>query len=312
MGDAVTSNTETNIDVTYDASRKLNFVVTAAGGLNSVTSDSTLSGDGTAGNPLELADGAVTEPKLASDAVTEPKLAVGNAPQDTQVLSWDATNSRLLWKDDETTPGGTGLTSVSHDTAFGGAGTATDPLTLDETGAAFPVIPLDKGGSGATDAAGARTAFGLGTAAVLDTGIADGEIPILGTGGELAVSTLGAGGATGQVLTRTGTGQAWEDSGAGYTDADVDARLVDRLTNLVRRGTSFADRFLFIDDQQPGVLGMTQGGDIRGYSTANWAQPGSSDTIPRRRSPRPARTGRSSRARRPGRRGKTRRAWAAV
>ena len=40
---------------------------------------------------------------IADSSITEPKLAAHNTPTDDQVLAWDATNSRLYWKDDQDT-----------------------------------------------------------------------------------------------------------------------------------------------------------------------------------------------------------------
>ena len=45
------------------------------GGLSAVTSDATLDGDGTTGDPLGVADGGVGTTQLADDAVTQAKLA---------------------------------------------------------------------------------------------------------------------------------------------------------------------------------------------------------------------------------------------
>ena len=59
---------------------------------------------------------------------------------------------------------GSGLVSVAHDTAFTGDGTSTNPIALAIAGAAFPVIPVAKGGTGGTDAGTARTGIGLATA----------------------------------------------------------------------------------------------------------------------------------------------------
>ena len=168
-----------------------------------------------------------------------------------------------------------GLTTVSHDTAFTGTGTSGSPLALAVAGADFPTITIAKGGTGAVTAAAARTAL-----RGLTIGSAAGNISALGTGGVFDTARLAPSGSDGQVLSRTATGMDWEDSVAGYTDADVDARLVERLTTLPRRGTSFSDRFLFLDDSNPAILSATQGGDIRTYSTANWAQPGNATTAP--------------------------------
>ena len=65
-----------------------------------------------------------------------------------------------------------------------------------------------------------------------------------------------------------------------YTDADVDARLIDRLQNATHSGVSFNDRLLMWDDGNPGQLRSTTFGTARGYLVAGWAQPTSSDTLP--------------------------------
>ena len=104
-----------------------------------------------------------------------------------------------------------GLTSVATDTAFGGDGSTGDPLTLDIVGADFPVIPIVKGGTGAIDAVAARLALGLGTVAVLTTGIAAGQVPVLGPGGVWDSALLAPDGTLNQVLTRTANGQIWAD-----------------------------------------------------------------------------------------------------
>ena len=96
--------------------------------------------------------------RVADGGITNTQLAITGTPASGQVIAWDG--SALLWAD-QTGMGG-GLLTVATDTAFGGVGTSGDPLTLAVGGAAFPTIPLDKGGTGATTAAAARTAFGLG------------------------------------------------------------------------------------------------------------------------------------------------------
>ena len=310
------------------------------GGLTVVTSDATLAGFGTVATPLGV----------AAASIDMTRLAIGNTPQANQVLSWDAVNGRLLWKDDETATLGSGITMVSHDTAFGGMGTAADPLTMNVIGLDFPTVPIQKGGTGAVTAADARTALALGSVATLDYGSGVGQIPRLGAGGVLLTGELAPGGNAMQVLTRTASGMEWinptspgavsdtslsgagitgdplavDPSGAdfpiipinkggtgatdasgartalgltigtaagniaalgtggvfdaarlpaGYTDADVDARLLDRLENAPSSGASFSDRFLMLDDSNPGELRSVNTGAIRNYATAPWAHP---------------------------------------
>ena len=52
-------------------------------------------------------------------------------------------------------------TAVIHDNAFAGAGIFGDELELDIAGSDFPVIPINKGGTGANTVANAITALGL-------------------------------------------------------------------------------------------------------------------------------------------------------
>ena len=116
LANAVTGNTETGITVTYDTNEKFNFIVAGT----TVHTNTQLTGDGTIANPLGI----------AANAISEGNLNIGNVPQDTQVLSWDMANSRLIWKDDATSTPGSGLTAVSHSTEFTGTGETTNPLNL--------------------------------------------------------------------------------------------------------------------------------------------------------------------------------------
>ena len=102
-------------------------------------------------------------------------------------------------------------TIVVSDTAFGGIGTTADPLVLDVSGTDFPIISLAKGGLGVThsDVAGVRTTLGLGSAALGTIGAADGNVPVLSTGGVVASSLLAPGGAATEYLQRTANGQQW-------------------------------------------------------------------------------------------------------
>ena len=112
-----------------------------------------------------------------------------------------------------------GVGSISGLTAGGGItldglegtiSSGTIALDIDTSLAAFPTIPLTKGGTGAITDSGARTALGLGTAAVLNTGAADGLIPVLGSGGLLSADRLAASGMNDYVLTyQTGGTSAW-------------------------------------------------------------------------------------------------------
>ena len=90
----------------------------------------------------------------------------------------------------------------------------------------------------------------------------------------------------GQVLSYSGGTQdfTWVDAGGGggtpYTDADVDARVLDRLQNATQSNPNFFDRVLLWDDANPNELRVTNIGGIRAYTTSGWAQASNTDLIP--------------------------------
>ena len=193
LANAVVGNTETGITVTYDSNEKFNFIVSG----QDVHTNAQLTGNGTIANPLGI----------AANAVSEGNINVGNVPQDTQVLSWDQSNNRLIWKDDATATPGSGLTAVSHSTEFTGTGDTTNPLNLADdsilpTRLNFTNAPTDAyvvaydaatmnftwaentGGGGAGDITGVVAGDGLSgggdTGSVtLDINVAEGSFPII-------------------------------------------------------------------------------------------------------------------------------------
>ena len=123
----------------------------------------------------------------------------------------------------------TGLTSGGGITLDGAEGTVTSGvigLSINTGLAAFPTIPIAKGGTGATDASGARTNFGLGTAATVDVGITSGDLPTLGTAGVFSPDRLAASGTDAYVLAyQTGGAMAWVAQSVGLTQVAHDISL---------------------------------------------------------------------------------------
>jgi hypothetical protein len=135
----------------------LEWTTAASGGLTSVTSNSTLTGDGTGNSPLglssdavasanvidgtltaddlgtesvgtsELIDGSVSAADLGAGSVGVREINTGSAPDPDQVLAYDGTG--LAW----TNAGSSGgLSSVMTDETIDGDGTGGSPLGLAE------------------------------------------------------------------------------------------------------------------------------------------------------------------------------------
>ena len=69
-----------------------------------------------------------------------------------------------------------GITGVTAGAGLDGGGTSgVVTISVDISATDFPTIPIAKGGTGATDAAGARASLGLGSAALRNVGDASGE-----------------------------------------------------------------------------------------------------------------------------------------
>ncbi|PQJ33830.1 hypothetical protein BSZ35_03730 [Salinibacter sp. 10B] len=166
-------------------------------GLASVTSDGTLTGNGTSDSPLGVAEGGITTTQLAPDAVTaaaildgsvgatevadeailEPALSATNVPSSGQVLSSDGSTA-FTWVDPS-------ATVTTDGTTLTGDGSSETPLSILNEGVGSDQI---------TD--GSITASDLGTGAVTSAIVADNSLTAddLGTGAvtadELAVDAV--------------------------------------------------------------------------------------------------------------------------
>jgi hypothetical protein len=115
-----------NVDIVRRGNGSLEISAAAGGGggLTQVASDATLSGDGTAGSPLQVADGAVTEQKLADGAVTGAKVAVP------LVLTGSDSNGSIRGEHSSGTYGelgssSTGVYGENSNGSFGSLGTSS-------------------------------------------------------------------------------------------------------------------------------------------------------------------------------------------
>ena len=104
------------------------------GGLSAVSSDATLSGDGTSSDPLGIADGGVDTTQLADDAIDSDKVA-DDAIRDEHVAS-DLSNTEQQNIRTKIGAGSAtgGITAVTSDATLSGDGTTSDPLGIADDG----------------------------------------------------------------------------------------------------------------------------------------------------------------------------------
>ena len=79
------------------ATSSFQWVANAGGGFSGVDTNSTLTGDGTAGDPLGVAAGGIGAVQLGPNAVTEAKIDALNNASDGYVLAYDSNTGRLEW-----------------------------------------------------------------------------------------------------------------------------------------------------------------------------------------------------------------------
>jgi hypothetical protein len=112
-----------------------------------VSTDATLTGNGTSGTPLGIAAGGVNTAQLANSGVTTGKLSATGSSSG-QVLT--SNGSAVAWQ------APTGLSSVSHDTTLTGNGTGGTPL-----GVATPLALVASTSSGVVGAINSGTGQGV-------------------------------------------------------------------------------------------------------------------------------------------------------
>jgi hypothetical protein len=208
-------------------------------GLADVAHDGTLSGDGTSGNPLGVANQGVANAQLANGAVSSAKIAAGQVVKSLNLLKDDvnlAAGSNVT-----ITPSGNtltiaaagGLTGVSHNTTLIGDGTGGSPLSvaapLTLTGSdGNAILSVANSGSGAAITAtgdiNTSTQYRIGGSRVLSiagasnvfVGVDAGQSNTTGTGNAFFGQSAGSSNTTG------GSNSFFGES-AGFSNATGEA-----------------------------------------------------------------------------------------
>ena len=212
-------------------------VATVNDGLVTVTRNNT--GSLVVGAGLGVVGGKLTAPGAAANWALASG-ASGLAPV-ARLGTGVASSSKFLRGDGtwEVIPAttGTGLNATQVDARVVSWALANSP-----SGAA----PITRGGTGAGNAATARTNLGLGNASQYTVGTSQGHLAILAVGGQFTADRLGSGVASSSVFLRgDGAWVALPASSGGLSTTQVDARIVtwalanspSGLAPLIRGGT---------------------------------------------------------------------------
>ncbi len=167
-----------------------------------------ISGGGGATVTLD-ADGTLVVDGTAVELATDGQLASGLADKADAAATTSALAGKAASVHTHAQSDVTGLSaSLAAKSDTGHAHSAADVTT--------GTLPLARGGTGGTDAATARTALGLGSAAVVNAGTASGEVPVLGAGGVLPMARLATGTPDGSKFVRDDGALAVPASGSGW------------------------------------------------------------------------------------------------
>ena len=188
------------------------------GGLSTVISDATLTGDGSSGDPLSVANAFTNTDETKLDGI-ETSATADQTPAELvtalETLTGDARLNASAIRDLPQPQGG-GLVSVNTDASLTGLGTTNSPLTITNPFTNDDETKLDSIATGATVGASTSQAsaialntakVGLTDASVTTARIADNAI----TRDKINAGTSTAG----QVLSATSTGLDWIDAGSG-------------------------------------------------------------------------------------------------
>ncbi len=182
-----------------------------------------------------LTDGAVITDKIANASVTADKIATGAVDTEkitSGAITTDKIGDRVInhthIADDAVTTDNLADGAVITDKLANASVTADKiaPDALVFNISQLPVVPLDKGGTGADNASDARRNLGLGTAATRNAGRAAGDVPVLGSSGKLAEAVIPGG------FVPAGTRMVFAQAAppAGWTQ---DANYNDRVLRFV-------------------------------------------------------------------------------
>ena len=172
-----------------------------------------------------IADDAITESEIAPNAVTGDK--IGDRVINHTHIADDAVTTDQLANESVVTDNltdGAVITDKLANASVTADKIAPDALVFNIS--QLPVVPLDKGGTGADNASDARRNLGLGSAATRNAGTAAGDVPVLGSSGKLADAVIPGG------FVPAGTRMVFAQAAppAGWTQ---DANYNDRVLRFV-------------------------------------------------------------------------------
>ena len=121
---------------------------TGGGGLTTVSSDDTLTGNGTNSSLLGVASGGINATRLADDAVSKPKIATTNTGTTGQVLTLTAGVNQMEWATPTSGGGGSGFTTATLTTnatggtqiIFSGAGVTPQTVNIPTSNQEFASV----------------------------------------------------------------------------------------------------------------------------------------------------------------------------
>jgi hypothetical protein len=253
-GLANTSNDPSTFEMSFDPSL-------LASGLASVSHDSTLTGDGTAGSPLGLADGAVTKAKLAATGGASGQVLAINGTS----LTWGNDSLSLPYAGSASSSSGTDIFVVQNN----GAGRAMRAIATSDTA----LWAVSASGIGVDGRSSSNTGlFGSSTSGWGVDGRTSSNIGVHGYASAASGNTFGV---WGESASATGYGiYGKEGNASGITDSNHRGGVWgDTTDGQGVLGTSTNSVGVSgVSSNKYGVQGVAFGGGSGGIAVAGFAE----------------------------------------